>query len=244
MSAASNKDPRNFKRFSVKKTKPEKKIPGVKPKREPMYTTNTTGVQHNYGKMKKSNDPSSNNTPERMAKRFFIEMLKRDQELRESEPGVYTWILRHGEDGNHFYANKVISQQEMGTLHMIIDDLSTEKYGDSGMIMVAGELQVYADPPRIDFNFQSGTFSSDKDPDYLKTMESIVPPIIQESFGIDNVNFINDEPLIGADKIISSLEHIAFFNRFLDKTEIKSKNNNPSRKGGKRKTRRTRKSRK
>ena len=244
MSAASIIDPRNFKRWSVKKHKPTPKIPGVKTVKEPMYTTNTAGVQHNYGKMKKSNDPLSNNTPERMAKRFFIEMLRRDQELRESEPGVYTWILRHGEDGHHFYANKVISQQEMGTLHMIIDDLSTEKYGDSGMIMVAGELHVYADPPRIDFNFQSGTFSSDKDPDYLKEMESIVPPIIQESFGIVNVNFINDEPLIGADKIISSLEHIAFFNRFLDKKEIKSKNNNPSRKGGKRKTRKTRKSRK
>ena len=86
---------------------------------------------------------------------YFSKRILFNEQILESLPGLYTWILR--ESGNLFAA-RTISKQEIGTLHINLKDL-TDKIDDSD-IYAAGEFEI--DLPVIKFNLSSGTFMANK----------------------------------------------------------------------------------
>lgn len=99
----------------------------------------------------------SNRTQDNIQKtlNYFSKRILFNEQILESLPGLYTWILR--ESGNLFAA-RTISKQEIGTLHINLKDL-TDKIDDSD-IYAAGEFEI--DLPVIKFNLSSGTFMAKK----------------------------------------------------------------------------------
>lgn len=89
--------------------------------------------------------------------KYFSNRLVTNEQLLEAKPGIYTWILRNS--GN-FYAIKIITKQEVGTLHANLK-LLTDSF-DSSDIEAAGELEIIKEenyaPPTIIFNLLSGTY--------------------------------------------------------------------------------------
>lgn len=89
--------------------------------------------------------------------KYFSNRLVTNEQLLEAKPGIYTWILRRS--GN-FYAIKIITKQEIGTLHLNLK-LLTDLY-DPSDIEAAGELEIIIEekyvPPTIIFNLLSGTY--------------------------------------------------------------------------------------
>jgi hypothetical protein len=76
----------------------------------------------------------------------------RDEEIVMAPDGIYTWIIKN----NNFYAIRVFTQQEIGTLHLDLDRHTRE-----GDITSAGELKIISDgSPKIAFNLQSGTYTA------------------------------------------------------------------------------------
>lgn len=99
----------------------------------------------------------SNRTQDNIQKtlNYFSKRILFNEQILESLPGLYTWILR--ESGNLFAA-RTISKQEIGTLHINLKEL-TDKIDDSD-IYAAGEFEI--DLPVIKFNLSSGTFMAKK----------------------------------------------------------------------------------
>jgi hypothetical protein len=114
--------------------------------------------------------------------RHLKSTIKMDRAILEAEEGIYTWILKRG----HLYATKLVTNQEIGTLHSNLDALTlhrnnikhinknTLKNGRTNDTKptVAGELLLVTAPKgaheaqdekdpsvRLYFNIQSGTFS-------------------------------------------------------------------------------------
>ena len=88
--------------------------------------------------------------------------------------GIYTWIIKGIKDST-FYATRVFTKQEIGTLHLDLDRQTTTM-GDIRDIICAGELKVSpGETPLIQFNIQSGTFTK-KVVDYQPKDISLIFP--------------------------------------------------------------------
>ena len=85
----------------------------------------------------------------------FRPLIKKDEQITHADPGIYTWIIK-GEREPHFYASRVFSEQEIGTLHQDIH----RQTGSGSSPLCAGELEVLPNR-KIAFNIQSGTFTRD-----------------------------------------------------------------------------------
>ena len=152
--------------------------PNLKPKTR--FNQHTVGKDPNtsvqYGSLKSTyvEDPS-------LLKNYVQHLgttIKMDRAILEAEEGIYTWILKRG----HLYATKLVTNQEIGTLHSNLDALTlhrnniqyinkntlVNKRANDAKPAVAGELLLVTpqkeekdekEPVRIYFNIQSGTFS-------------------------------------------------------------------------------------
>ena len=86
-------------------------------------------------------------------------LLLRNEQIVEAEPGIYTWIIKNGV----FYAARIFTQQEIGTLHLDLDrQTSIGKSDYKQNIFSAGELKISSSQgkPVIYFNLQSGTYTA------------------------------------------------------------------------------------
>jgi hypothetical protein len=196
-----------------------------------IHTTNTKGRKHHYTKIKDSQLVA--------AKQYFSSKIKTNEELLGAESGIYTWILKGPlpDDPNYtisgtFYAIKVISQQEIGTLHFILNDLS----GDDNPLLIAGELELKEDKSIV-FNLQSGTFTKPfldalKQKNKIASLPTLIQQIMKEKIG-DHVTY-NKRPLIDDGDIRTNGHNIFILNSLFNKNK----------QGGKRKTRKARKTRK
>ena len=95
----------------------------------------------------------------------FLPRLLVDDQVRDAPDGIYCWILRETEGELHVYAMKVISEQEIGSLHNFLFVLTSdrslpltveEKFIDAAHVRAAGELRVRGEE-RL-WNLQSGSF--------------------------------------------------------------------------------------
>jgi hypothetical protein len=99
--------------------------------------------------------PKANKLPDIM--NFFSKQIVTNEQLQTAAAGLYTWILR---ESNNIYAAKTISKQEIGSLHVNLDMLTSTV--DSSNIYAAGELEIIREeisaPPTIIFNLLSGSY--------------------------------------------------------------------------------------
>lgn len=75
----------------------------------------------------------------------------RNEEIIGAPDGIYTWIIKN----DNFYAIRVFTQQEIGTLHLDLDRYTRHEEGN---ISSAGELKL--EKSTIQFNLQSGTYTA------------------------------------------------------------------------------------
>jgi hypothetical protein len=80
-------------------------------------------------------------------------LIRRNEQIIHANDGIYTWIIK-GERNRHFYATRVFSEQEIGTLHRDISRRSDDKRD----VQCGGELRILPDRT-IQFNIQSGTYT-------------------------------------------------------------------------------------
>jgi len=132
--------------------------------REPFYL-------HNYPHNHTLYHPNNSNYTKRlkvsmkMLNTELISTILKNEKITDprANPGIYTWIIK-GTENCTFYATRVFTKQEIGTLHLDLDR-QTAEMGDEREIISAGELEVYHhdEPPLITiaFNLQSGTFTKD-----------------------------------------------------------------------------------
>jgi len=95
----------------------------------------------------------------------FLPRLLIDDQVRAAPDGIYCWLLREKEGERHVYAMKVISEQEIGSLHNFIFILTSdrshpltfeERFVDAAQVLAAGELRVREGEAM--WNLQSGSF--------------------------------------------------------------------------------------
>jgi hypothetical protein len=197
----------------------------------PIVTKNTNGRKYHYTKIKDSKLAE--------AIQYFSSKIKKNDELLGAESGIYTWILKGPLPGDPnymtsgtFYAIKVISQQEIGTLHFILNSLS----GDDNPLLIAGELELKEDKSIV-FNLQSGTFTKPffealRQPNKIAVLPTLIQQIMEEKIG-DHVTY-NERPLIDNANIITNGHNIFILNSLFNKNK----------EGGNRRTHKTRKARK
>ena len=99
----------------------------------------------------------------------FLPRMLTDDQIRDASEGVYCWILRETEGERHVYAMKVISQQEIGSLHNFLFVLTSdrsvpltfeERFINAAEVIAAGELRIrnQNEERDISWNLQSGSF--------------------------------------------------------------------------------------
>jgi len=95
----------------------------------------------------------------------FLPRMLTDDQIRDAPDGIYCWILRETEGERHVYAMKVISEQEIGSLHNFLFVLTSdrsvpltfeEKFINAAEVIAAGELRVRGE--ERSWNLQSGSF--------------------------------------------------------------------------------------
>ena len=177
--------------------------------------------------------------------KYFRSTRVTDDTLPGIAPGIYTWILK----GGKFYANKVLTQQEIGSLHFILD-LLADVDGNQGNIEAAGEM-IVSDDRSIIFNLLSGTYykefsfktrnrkSIQKTPEEMRELEDYVMVKIKTLVGRENVTYDNSGNTFITADMVTNNSTLAKLNEYI--TRIESQPN--SSEGGKRRTRRTRKTR-
>jgi hypothetical protein len=123
-------------------------------KKHGKFTTNEMGNSHHYTMAR-----SANNW--KRAQVYFLSNIKKNEKILEEGPGIYTWILK----ADNFYATKVTTPQEIGTLHFILDNLTPIKFTTKKSkrmlnepIILAGELKIN-DDGTIVFNLESGSYT-------------------------------------------------------------------------------------
>ena len=177
------------------------------------------------------------------AMKYFKSTRITDETLSNAAPGIYTWILKKGK----FYANKVLTPQEIGSLHFILD-LLADVDGNRGNIEAAGEM-IVSDDRSIIFNLLSGTYykefafktenkKSPKSPKEMRELEEYVLVKIQ-TLGIKNVSYDDSGKTFIREDMVTNNSTLAKLNEYI--TRIESLPN--SSQGGKRKTRRMRRTR-
>ena len=161
-------------------------------------------------------------------------------------PGIYTWILK----GGRFYANKVLTQQEIGSLHFILD-LLADVDGNRGDIEAAGEM-IVSDDTSIIFNLLSGTYykefsfktrnrkSVPKTPEEMRELEDYVMVKIKTLARRENVTYDNSGNTFITGDMVTNNSTLAKLNEYI--TRIESLPN--SSEGGKRRTHRRRRTHK
>ena len=161
-------------------------------------------------------------------------------------PGIQTWILKGGE----FYANKVLTPQEIGSLHFILD-LLADVDGNRGNIEAAGEM-IVSDDNSIIFNLLSGTYykefsfktrnrkSIQKTPEEMRELEDYVMVKIKTLAGRENVTYDNSGNTFITGDMVTNNSTLAKLNEYI--TRIESQPN--SSEGGKRRTHRRRRTHK
>jgi hypothetical protein len=82
---------------------------------------------------------------------IFRREILRNEDIIGAPDGIYTWIIKN----DTFYAIRVFTQQEIGTLHLDLDRYTRDEEGN---ISSAGELKL--EKPTIEFNIQSGTYTA------------------------------------------------------------------------------------
>ena len=116
---------------------------------------------------------------------LFYKSIRRDIEIIDSKPGVYTWILKKINNIVTFIASRVISNQELGTLHINLDKLTP-----TGVVLGAGELLLDINKD-IYFNLSSGTFMAKKKGEDIIKVSEIVKEYFKE-LGVD-IQFLSCE---------------------------------------------------
>jgi len=176
---------------------------------------------------------------------FFSKKIVQNEELRNAEPGLYTWILR--ESGNIF-ASKTLTKQEIGTLHINLDILTNKK--DNSTIYAAGELKIIqknTEPNTIIFNLLSGSYMVKKfknlsNKNILILRNNIVKKFqdILESFFIPS-QFLECSAIIcSEEEKIGGMKLIEISNIRTPRTNLNVLNTMFNRKGGTRKISRNR----
>lgn len=178
--------------------------------------------------------------------KYFRSTRITDATLPAITPGIYTWILKGGE----FYANKVLTQQEIGSLHFILD-LLADVDGNQGNIEAAGEM-IVSDDNSIIFNLLSGTYykefsfktrnrkSVPKTPEEMRELEDYVMVKIKTLAGRENVTYDNSGNTFITGDMVTNNSTLAKLNEYI--TRIESQPN--SSEGGKRRTHRRRRTHK
>ena len=185
------------------------------------------------------------------ALKYFKSTRVTDKTLSNAMPGIYTWILK----GGFFYANKVLTPQEIGSLHFILD-LLADIDGNQGDIEAAGEM-IVSDDGSIIFNLLSGTYykefafkTQNRKPvqKSQQEMRDLAMSVLgkMRSLGVQNVSYDDSGKTFITEDMVTNNSTLAKLNEYI--TRIESQPH--SSEGGKRrtrckhKTRRTRKSRK
>jgi hypothetical protein len=172
--------------------------------------------------------------------KYFRSTRVMNDTLRTITPGIYTWILKGGD----FYANKVLTQQEIGSLHFILD-LLADVDGNRGNIEAAGEM-IVSDDRSIIFNLLSGTYykeysfktqnrkSVPKTPEEMRELETYVLVKIKTLGKTENVTYDNSGNTFITGDMVTNNSTLAKLNEYI--TRIESLPN--ASEGGKRRTRR------
>jgi hypothetical protein len=83
---------------------------------------------------------------------FFRARILIDEQIRESPDGPYTWLIKERPGKPDMLVSaRTVTRQELGTLHLNLDQFSAE-----GTVVAAGELVKKEDI--VAFNLMSGTF--------------------------------------------------------------------------------------
>ena len=198
-----------------------------KPKQPHHFVVKTThptisinGEEHKYKGLKSAEHSSA------AEEHFKLKILK-NQDLFHAMPGIYTWIVV----GDNFYAAKVISKQEIATMHRDLYRFSASESHDQTDIFAAGELKIQEDR-KVEFNFLSGTYykriTKEKTQSNISKLSDDVQKIIK-SFGIDDVEYIDNRAIINVSNFRASPRSIANLNLYFNKEK---------KEGGKRRTKR------
>lgn len=178
------------------------------------------------------------------AMKYFKSTRITDETWSTATPGMYTWILK----GGKFYANKVLTPQEIGSLHFILD-LLADIDGNQGNIEAAGEM-IVSDDGTIIFNLLSGTyykefaFKTRNRKSIQKTQQEIEDlveyvSVKMENLGVQNVTYDNSGNTFIREDMVTNNSTLAKLNEYI--TRIESQSN--SSEGGKRRTHRRRRTR-
>jgi hypothetical protein len=174
--------------------------------REKTITENGTKILYGINKNK-----SKNKADIATIREFFSKRIYKNEGILEADAGIYTWILKNGPPKN-LYIAKTFTKQELGTLHVNLDDL-TKPSNDSN-IVAAGELEILEDG-HINFNLLSGTymvpkFKKKNNAGKMELRDKIVEEfknLLNTRYGID-ATFIesnnSEEEKLGGKKIIES----------------------------------------
>lgn len=120
----------------------------IKTKKHGRITTNEEGEKHHYTAPKSIQNWKN-------AKEYFKTNILINDKLLSGGSGIYTWILK----ADNFYAIKVTTPQEIGTLHFLLDDLTVIKNKNRNEpVILAGELEI-KDDKSIVFNLESGSYT-------------------------------------------------------------------------------------
>lgn len=176
-----------------------------------LITTNTNGKTYKY-KRSISNEHAFD------AMDYFKQKMKTNGELKDAPAGIYTWIIV----GDDFYATKVISKQEIGTMHRDLYRFSDSRSHNESDIIAAGELEIQEDR-KVEFNFLSGTYFTKfipvkivKEGGKEEFMEKLAEKVGSKiaSLGFDTVEYIQSRAIINAANIRASPNNIHKLNAF------------------------------
>lgn len=155
---------------------------------------------------------------------------------------IYTWILKSTDTKNStienvkketpvkVYMTKVVSIQELGTLHYDLNLLHPRESLETGPVIGAGELKVLS-PTKIEFNLLSGTFMAQrilKNKNKIKQHE-ITNKILNmfskklQSKGFE-VSFNANKDLIEGSCFVTPKETMNTLRKFFKKSNTRRKN--------------------
>lgn len=163
--------------------------------------------------------------------RFFSERIVTNGQLIDAYPGIYTWILRAS--GN-IYAAKIITKQEIGTLHANLDMLTIDD--DDSPIIAAGEF-LKKDDGTFQFNLLSGSYMAkytfkkvrgESDNTYLERVLPIRNQLVGDIQAYLTPYGINFQ-FLECSAIECSLEELIGGKNIIETANIRTSNNNLAR---------------
>ena len=180
--------------------------------------------------------------------KYFRSTRVTDETLPGIAPGIYTWILK----GGKFYANKVLTQQEIGSLHFILD-LLADVDGNRGNIEAAGEM-IVSDDGSIIFNLLSGTYykefsfktrnrkSIEKTPEEMRELETYVLVKIKTLGRTENVTYDDSKNTFITGDMVTNNSTLAKLNEYITRIESLPNSSEGGKRRSRRRTRRTKRS--